>query len=132
MRSMRTSLNLTSLTVLAVLAGCNEGGLPNPAGTFETTAVDIAPVLSGRVLSVTRAEGERVSRGDTLLVIDTELIALQRAEAAAGQAALRAQRRVAEADLARPSASWLCSRRRSRARRSCTGRARRRSSRSTT
>jgi HlyD family secretion protein len=80
-------------------AACGHGRVPGPSGTFETTVVDVAPVLGGRVLAVTRQEGEPVAAGDTLVVLDTELIALQRAQAAAGQATLQAQRAVAEADL---------------------------------
>ena len=87
--------------LLLGLAACGHGRVPGPSGTFETTVVDVAPVLGGRVLAVTRQEGERVAVGDTLVVLDTEVIALQRAQAAAGQATLQAQRAVADADLAR-------------------------------
>ncbi len=87
--------------LLLGLAACGHGRVPGPSGTFETTVVDVAPVLGGRVLAVTRQEGERVAAGDTLVVLDTEVIALQRAQAAAGQATLQAQRAVADADLAR-------------------------------
>ena len=87
--------------LLLGLAACGHGRVPGPSGTFETTVVDVAPVLGGRVLGVTRQEGERVAVGDTLVVLDTEVIALQRAQAAAGQATLQAQRAVADADLAR-------------------------------
>lgn len=80
---------------------CGRGAPPSPSGTFEATVVDVAPVIGGRVLAVARQEGERVTVGDTLVVLDTELIALQRAQAAANQATLRAQRVVADADLAK-------------------------------
>jgi HlyD family secretion protein len=86
---------------LMTIGACGRGGPPAPAGTFETTVVDIAPVLGGRVLTVTRQEGESVAAGDTLIVLDTELIALQRAQSAANQATLRAQRQVAEAELSK-------------------------------
>jgi len=86
---------------LTTIGACSRGGPPAPAGTFETTVVDIAPVLGGRVLAITRQEGENVAAGDTLIVLDTELIALQRAQSAANQATLRAQRQVAEAELSR-------------------------------
>jgi HlyD family secretion protein len=101
MRRIRLSLLLLALLLLALATtgACGRGGPPAPSGTFETTVVDIAPVLGGRVLAVTRQEGEGVGAGDTLIVLDTELIALQRAQTAASQATLRAQREVAEADL---------------------------------
>lgn len=85
----------------AALGGCRGRDPAAPSGTFEATVVDVAPVLGGRVLDVGAHEGERVARGDTLMVIDTSLIALQRAQAAAGEATLRAQRAVADADLAK-------------------------------
>jgi len=96
----RFHLGLLLLALVAISA-CGRGKTPAPSGTFETTVVDIAPVLGGRVLSVTRQEGQGVAVGDTLIVLDTQMIALQRAQAAAGQSTLRAQRRVAEAELSR-------------------------------
>lgn len=96
----RCRLILLSLPVLAMMTvGCQRGTPPAPSGTFETTVVDIAPLMGGRVLQVTCREGEQVVAGDTLIVIDAELIALQRAQTAANQATLLAQRQVAEADL---------------------------------
>ncbi len=84
----------------AALGGCRGGAPAPPAGTFEATIVEVAPVLGGRALAVGAREGERVAAGDTLIVLDTSLVALQRAQAAAGGAALLAQRAVADADLA--------------------------------
>lgn len=103
MRGMmvRCSLAGLGLVVLLGTAACGRGREPGPSGTFETTVIDVAPVIGGRVLAVTRQEGERVAAGDTLVVLDTEVIALQRAQTAANQATLRAQRAVAEADLAK-------------------------------
>jgi len=89
------------LIALTAIGACGRGGPPAPSGTFETTVVDIAPVLGGRVLSVTRQEGEAVAAGDTLIVLDTEMIALQRVQSAANRSTLQAQRRVAEAELSR-------------------------------
>ncbi|HOX24343.1 MAG TPA: efflux RND transporter periplasmic adaptor subunit [Candidatus Krumholzibacteria bacterium] len=87
-------------TFLLLLAGCSGRELPNPSGTFEATVVDVAPVMSGRALVVRPDEGEAVALGDTVIVLDTELLALQRAETAARRASLEAQRRSAAADLA--------------------------------
>lgn len=98
---MRRSLLPLLGSLLLALGACRSGTPPAPSGTFETTVVDLAPVLGGRVLEVTRHEGERVATGDTLIVLDTELIALQRAQTAASQTTLRAQRQVSEADLAK-------------------------------
>ncbi len=100
-RLIRFLLLIGGLLATVVANGCGRGAPPAPAGSFETTVVEVAPVLGGRVLAVTRQEGERVAAGDTLQRLDTELIALQRAQAAANRATLAAQRRVAEAEAAK-------------------------------
>lgn len=101
MRRSRLYGLLMATALPLAFGACGRGAPPSPSGTFEATVVDVAPVIGGRVLAVTRQEGERVTAGDTLVVLDTELIALQRAQAAANQATLRAQRVVADADLAK-------------------------------
>jgi HlyD family secretion protein len=90
---------LIPLLGLLALAGCGRGAAPNPAGSLETPTVDLAPLVTGRVLRVGAAEGERVAAGDTLLVVDTALIGLRRDETLATGRGLTAQRRVAEAEL---------------------------------
>jgi len=90
---------------LAAAAGCVGDGAPNPAGTFEAETVDVAPVESGRALRVAADEGDRVAAGDTLIVLDMELIALRRAETAAGKESLRAERAAATADKDRAARS---------------------------
>ncbi len=89
-----------AVAIPILLAGCGRGHLPNPSGTFEVTTVDVAPLLNGQALRVTRDEGERVTAGDTLIVLDTQLIALRRAEAAASRGTLRARHGVTAEDLA--------------------------------
>lgn len=95
----RTAATTIALACLAALAGCDGKPLPDPSGTFEATVVDVAPVIAGRALAVNCTEGQLVARGDTLVVLDTELIALQRAETAARRESLQAERRAATADL---------------------------------
>lgn len=95
-----TRLHLACFAALLLLAGCGNRELPNPSGTFETTVVDVATLIGGRAILVQPDEGQAVAAGDTLIVLDTELLALQRAEAAARGESLSAQRRTATADLA--------------------------------
>lgn len=99
------SLRLIGLTAAVALAafaaGCggNDRGA-NPSGTLEATDVDLGSTLAGRVAQVRVDEGDRVQAGDTLVVLDTGLIELQRAQAAANRASLEAQRMVAKDGLA--------------------------------
>jgi HlyD family secretion protein len=95
-----TRMHLVFVAAILLLAGCSGRELPNPSGTFETTVVDVATLIAGRALVVRPEEGQTVALGDTLIVLDTELLALQRAETAARGESLAAQRRTATADLA--------------------------------
>lgn len=95
--------------LLLLAGGCGLGDRPaDPSGTFEAVEVDVAPSLPGRVLEVRCTEGARVAAGDTLLLLDTETLALQRADAEAGRQTLAAERRIAAAALAqaRTQQSW--------------------------
>lgn len=97
-RILRASA-LIALTALLALSFASCGGvkkLPNPSGTLEATEIDIAPVIGGRVLRVGLELGGIVKAGDTLLVIDTELIRLQRNQAEAGAKSISAQKAVAK------------------------------------
>jgi len=80
-------------------AGCSrEEAGPNPSGTLEAAEIDIAPSMTGKALEVRADLGDRVAAGDTLVVLDTELLVLQRAEAEANRRSLMAQRSAAEED----------------------------------
>ena len=93
------SLRLLGIAALAALAGCGGDGAANPSGTLETPTVDLAPLVTGRVLRIGATEGQRVAAGDTLLVVDTELIRLRREEAVAARGGVKAQRRAVAAEL---------------------------------
>lgn len=82
---------LVLLASLLAGAGCANGGGERPSGTLEATEIDLAPATSGRALEVRPALGTRVAAGDTLVVLDTELIALQRRAGVAQRASLAAQ-----------------------------------------
>lgn len=88
------------LLLLTIVAGCGDGGSALPSGTFEAVEVDVSPRLSGQLLRVGAQEGQTVAAGDTLLVVDTALLSLQRVEAEAQLAAVAARRQAAEADAA--------------------------------
>ncbi|MGD8394931.1 MAG: efflux RND transporter periplasmic adaptor subunit [Candidatus Eiseniibacteriota bacterium] len=86
-----------SLVTLAALspAGCGRDEAAHPSGTFEAIEIDLSPRLAGQLVRVGPREGDHVNQGDTLLVVDTELIRRQRAEAAAALVVTAARRHVA-------------------------------------
>ncbi|MCB1164393.1 efflux RND transporter periplasmic adaptor subunit [bacterium] len=92
-------LVLLALGAAALSTGCDSNGDANPAGSLETPTLDLAPLVTGRVLRVGAEEGQHVDAGDTLLVVDTDLLRLKRGEAEAALRGQQAQRAAAEADL---------------------------------
>ncbi len=82
------------IALLAVACGTKSGG-PNPSGTLEATEVEIASEISARIVEVRKELGDAVKTGDTLIVLDTRLISLQRLQADATRATLQAQQSVA-------------------------------------
>lgn len=103
---MKTMLMIsTVLAALLLLSGCRGGDTPNPSGTFEAVEVDISTKVQGQLLQVGPHEGGLVAMGDTLLVVDSTLIALQRAEAEASLVGVAARRDAAVAEQAQVSRS---------------------------
>lgn len=87
-------LRVASLLGL-VIAGCDRTGTSHPSGSLEATEIDLAPAASGRALEVRAALGEQVLAGDTLVVLDTELLALQKRQTLANQRSIAAQQAAA-------------------------------------
>lgn len=99
---MKNHINTAHVLILAaasLLIGCDGARVANPSGTLEATEVDVAATLAGRVLDVRAELGDPVRANDTLVVLDTELLALQRAQTAANRASLHAQRKAAGDEL---------------------------------
>ncbi len=71
---------------ILVLAGC-AAEVPDASGNFEATEVTLASESAGRLLMLAAREGDRVSAGDTIAVVDTATLAFQRAEVEARVAA---------------------------------------------
>ncbi|MBI5060642.1 efflux RND transporter periplasmic adaptor subunit [candidate division KSB1 bacterium] len=89
-------ISLVALAALIGLAGCGKReAVLNPSGTLEATEIDVASLLAGRVLQVRAKLGDPVRAGDTLVVIDTELLSLQRAQTESNGRTLAAQKLVA-------------------------------------
>ena len=90
----------TVLAAVVAVGGCSSRDVVNPSGTFEAVEVDVSPKVPGQLLRVGPHEGDHVAVGDTLLVVDTELVRLQRLETEAGLAQTAARRQAATAELA--------------------------------
>lgn len=84
-----TTLVLCSLAV----AGCsnNDKNTLEASGTIEGTDITIAAEVMGRIRDVRVDEGTRVSKGDTLVVIDDAEYQIQLRQAQANAAAAEAQ-----------------------------------------
>jgi len=96
--------------IAILLAGCANGGKqPNPSGTLEATEVDVSSTLVGRILQARPGLGCLVAQNDTLVVLDVELLGLQRAQTATGLQSVAAQRSVTLENIAQAERNldWL-------------------------
>lgn len=69
------------------------------SGTIEAVEVTISPELSGRVAQVMAKEGDAVTAGQTLVMLDTALLQAQREQAQAGLQAAQAAAQAADASV---------------------------------
>lgn len=83
------------MTLLALaLYSCSAGGDESriqATGTIESTNVTISSRNAGEIKSIIAAEGERVNAGDTILMIDHEVLGFQLEQAAASEQISEAQ-----------------------------------------
>ena len=75
-------------------------GALTATGTIEAVEVVVAAEVSGRVSTVSAAEGDIVAKGQPLLTLDDALLKAQRAQAAAAAAAAQSSAAAAAANLA--------------------------------
>ncbi len=81
----------------AIVSGCtgSDKNIIEASGTIEGTDVNIGSEVAGKVRSVRVSEGTRVSKGDTLAIIDDADYQIQLKQAEANAAAVDAQYRQA-------------------------------------
>lgn len=73
-----------------LLAGCKgKNEAADAYGSFEATEVTVSSETNGRILSFAKKEGELVSKGEILAVIDSTLFKLQKSEIDAGMKGTR-------------------------------------------
>ena len=95
MRSTVAIALLISLTALLPRCAGNNSNIIEASGTIEGTDVSIGTEVAGKVAGVRVDEGSRVSRGDTLVVINDEDYRIQLRQASANLAAYESAYRLA-------------------------------------
>jgi HlyD family secretion protein len=73
--------------IIAFISGCGTGenkGLINASGTIESTNIIVSSKTSGEIKQLKIDEGNYVKTGDTLSIIDHDLLDIQLRQAAAG------------------------------------------------
>ena len=95
---MKRVFNAAIITIVLVflisIIGCsgNENGVNiSESGTIETTDVILSSRSTGNIKKVFFNEGDKISKGDTIMIIDHSLLDIQLQQALAGQKAAEAQ-----------------------------------------
>lgn len=71
---------LAIISIIALLIGCGDNGEKDKielSGTVETTNIILSSQVAGTIQQIVREEGNRVSAGDTIMIIDPETYQLQ-------------------------------------------------------
>lgn len=84
---------LLTTASLLILAGCStdHDGMIEASGTLEAVEVNVSSKVSGQLLQLNVAEGSKVLAGDTLAILDHEMLTLQLQQAVAGVDAAQSQ-----------------------------------------
>jgi len=91
---MKKFIIISSVLFLLLLTSCgnnNQQKLIEASGTIESTNVIVSSKTSGEILTFNFNEGEKVNAGDTILIIDHELLDIQLQQAMAAKDAAEAQ-----------------------------------------
>ncbi len=73
---MRT-IAILSIAATVTLAACHRGSDYDATGIFESTTVTVSAETSGKILALDIAEGDTVTMGEQVGVVDTALLVLQ-------------------------------------------------------
>lgn len=84
-------LFLAAAVILLYACGGSDKNTIEASGTVEATNVTVAAKVGGQVQKIFVNEGDKVKSGDTLMVIDHDLLAIQLRQAEAGVDASKAQ-----------------------------------------
>lgn len=90
MKKLNALFLVGSVALLYACSGNNKNVI-EASGTIEATNVTVAAKVSGQIKKIFVDEGNRVNAGDTLVIIDHDLLAIQLRQAEAGVDAAKAQ-----------------------------------------
>jgi HlyD family secretion protein len=84
---MNSTKSIIIFFIISLIAGCSDNNDENrieASGTIESVTVTLSSKIPGEIKSIKFKEGDKISKGDTILLIDNEhlLIQLRNAEAA--------------------------------------------------
>ena len=91
---MKKFIIISSVLFLLLLTSCgnnNQQKVIEASGTIESTNVIVSSKTSGEILTFNFNEGEKVNAGDTILIIDHELLDIQLQQSMAAKDAAEAQ-----------------------------------------
>lgn len=89
---MRIIQGLLISIPIILLTGCSSGDNgTHPSGTLEATEIEISSEISARIIEVRPQLGASVQKNDTLVVLDTRLISLQKEQTEATRGSIHAQ-----------------------------------------
>ncbi|MEW5797987.1 MAG: efflux RND transporter periplasmic adaptor subunit [Bacteroidota bacterium] len=84
-------VRIAMLTIALTGCGNNHDGAIEASGTLEAVEVNVSSKVSGQLLHLNVAEGTTVQAGDTIAILDHDMLALQLQQAEAGVDAAKAQ-----------------------------------------
>ncbi len=80
-------INLGAIAAALLLASCSSAPDFDATGIFEATTITLSAETAGRILEINAEEGDSVSAGQCVAVIDTSTLVLQQLQIAAQQQA---------------------------------------------
>lgn len=91
---MKMNISLFFITSLFLLSSCGTGNDENKieaSGNIEATTITVSSQVSGRVLEILKDEGDKIQKGDTIVIIDPIIYELKLQEASSALDAAKAQ-----------------------------------------
>lgn len=89
----KSLISLCILSLLLMFYNCNNENenYIEESGTIEATEVTLSSQVTGKVIKILKDEGDKISSGDTILIIDQESLLLQLKQAIANRDIAKAQ-----------------------------------------